>query len=136
MKMKKRAQIALEYVILVGLVLALLTPVFYFSFTTSVQTIKMNEASNLVKRIADTADTLYALGAGSQDTIEINVPGGVQSISLGNKEVLLKIKIFEGVSDISMNTKTNISGTLSTKSGTYHITLKNENNTIKVTSGY
>ena len=131
-----KSQISLEYLLLVGLLLAVLSPIFYYSFSTSTQTIKMNQASNLVKKIANTADTLYALGPNSQDTIEIIVPGGVENITIDNKEVLLAINLFKGISYIGMDTKTNISGTINTKAGDYHITLKNENNTIKVTSGY
>lgn len=131
-----KAQLSLEYLLLVGLILMLLAPVFYYAFSTSTQTIKMNEADNFVKSIANTADTLYSLGPGSQDSIEINVPKGTKNITLKNKEVLLIIYIFNGEAYISADTKTNISGNITTKSGSYHITLKNENNTIKVTSGY
>ena len=131
-----RGQISFEYLLLTGLIMLFLAPIFYYSVYTATYNIKMNEASNLVKSIADTADILYSLGPDSQNTIEITMPSGVQNMSINNTEVLVVIQIFKGVSYIGMDTKTNISGNISTKSGTYHITLKNENNTIKVTSGY
>ncbi|MFH1249236.1 MAG: hypothetical protein V1660_03720 [archaeon] len=128
-----KAQISFEYLLMVGLIILLLGPVFYYSFSTSVQTIKMNEADNLVKSVANTADTLYSLGIGSQDTIQVKVPGGVRNITISGKEIVLTLSIFNGNSQISQETKGNITGSIPIKEGTYHVTIKNENNTIQVT---
>ena len=48
----------------------------------------------------------------------------------------LKIRIFSGVSDVSAKSKANLTGTLNTRSGSWHVLIKNENNTIQISNQY
>jgi uncharacterized protein (UPF0333 family) len=131
---QKKAQLSIEYLILTGIILIFLLPILYYAFSNSIQNLKMHQANELVKRIAETADTLYILGPGSQDTIKVIVPGGVENITFGNRQVYLRIKIFTNVSDVIAETKANINGSIKTKAGSYFIKIKNEDDVIQVTN--
>jgi len=131
--MKDRiAQISIEYILLIGIVLAAVLPIFYYSFTTINDNTKMNKASMVANQVAETADMLYALGPGSQDVVVLDIPAGVYNITISNKEINLKLRIFKKVSDIGAVSKANMTGTIPVMSGTQHILMKNENNTIQI----
>ena len=133
---KRRGQVALEYILLIGLIIAAILPIFYYSFSTIIHTIKMNKAYSMVNEIVETADMLYALGPGSQEVIVIGIPGGVESITIQDNEINIKMIIFSSTSDIFARSKANMNGTLPTKSGSLHVLMKNENNTIQISSQY
>ena len=124
----KKAQASFEYIMLVGIVFFFVVFILYYTLIESNQTIKMNMANDAVTKVAKTADMVYALGPGSQDYIQIEMPNGVQSTNLSNKKISLKIKIFSSVSDVFDETKANITGTLPTKGGIQHISVKVLNN--------
>ena len=124
---------SLEYLLILGIVFAVLIPVFYYSVSSFNKSIRSNQAGEMVNRIAETADFVYALGPGSQDTLRIIIPGGVQSIAFQGKEVVMKVKIFGAVSDTVASTKGNLTGSISTTPGSAIIKIKNENNVIQIT---
>lgn len=129
----KKGQVATEYMLLVGIVLFITIPIFYYAITNSSQSIRMNEASNVVDAIAKTADTVYALGPGSQDYIQIMIPGGVESISFDRNEVQMKVKIFSDTSDFFAVSKANLTGSISINSGSKHIYIKTlDNETVEI----
>lgn len=119
-----RAQISMEYLILIGLVFIAVIPLFYYAMTESGKNIQMNQANDIVNTLAKTADTVYALGPGSQKLVEITIPGGVESVTIVGNEISLKLRIFGGIADIYAETKANVTGTITTTSGIHHVTVK------------
>lgn len=129
----KRGQIATEYIILVGIVFIALIPIFYYAITTSSKNVNFNEAEDLVNSISKTADRVYALGPGSQDYIQINVPGSTEEIIFDRNEVTVKLLFHEKISDIFARSKTNLTGYISTSSGSKHVYVKTlSNGTVEV----
>jgi len=124
----KKAQVSFEYILLVGIVFFFVAIILYYTIIESNQTIKMNMANDVVTKLAKTADMVYALGPGSQDYIQIEMPNGVQSTNISNKQISLKIKIFSNISDVFARTKANVTGTLPIKGGSQHISIKVLNN--------
>nr|MBI4156955.1 hypothetical protein [Candidatus Woesearchaeota archaeon] len=119
-----KGQITIEYMMLVGVFFFLVITIFYFATTESVKTIQSNKADNVVNSLAKTADYLYTLGPGSGDSIEIDMPGNVNSIMISNKEIIINMGIYGGISDISATTKANVTGSISTSRGINHVNLK------------
>ena len=119
-----KGQITIEYMMLIGALFFLVITIFYFATTESVKTIQSNKADNVVNSLAKTSDYLYALGPGSGDSIEIDMPGNVNSIMIGNKEIIINMGIYGGISDISATTKANVTGSISTSRGINHVNLK------------
>lgn len=133
MKNSKSGQVALEYILVTGAVFVVITAIFIYALTESNHTIRMNKASQVVTSLAKTADTVYALGPGSQDVVEIDMPGAVQQTIISGKRIILKIKIFGNISEVSAETKGNVSGTLPSGSGIFHIYVKAlENNVVQI----
>ncbi len=120
----KKGQVATEYLLLIGVAFFVVIPIFYYALTNSSESIRMNEASNFVETIARTANVVYALGPGSQDYIEVTMPGGVESVSFERNEIILKIKIFGDVSDVFAESKANLTGTLLVSDGVRHVYIR------------
>jgi uncharacterized protein (UPF0333 family) len=120
----KKAQVAMEYIMLLGVFFILFIVIFYYTTTESIKRVQLNEAESTVTSIAKTADYLYALGPGSQDIIEIRMPGNVQSITFDNNEVNLKLTIYGSTADVFSETKANLTGSIPISSGIQHVVLK------------
>ncbi|MBI2673403.1 hypothetical protein HYX19_04025 [Candidatus Woesearchaeota archaeon] len=115
----KRGQISYEYVMLVGVILVVMIPLFYVSFSKLSDTVRVNQAEEAVSVLAKTADTVYSLGPGSKSYVWITVPSGAVSTSISNNELLLRLSIFGSISDFHANTKANISGSFPSSQGSY-----------------
>ena len=63
---EKRAQASLEYVIVVGILLVLLIPLFYYLTYTSSESVKNSQAEDAVKSLASAANEVYSLSPGSK----------------------------------------------------------------------
>ena len=83
--MRKKAQVSIEYTMVIGLVILTLTisvAVAYYYSSTARGQIRMNQLDKIGKKIADTSDSIYYLGPPSKATIELTMPDQVKSIEL------------------------------------------------------
>jgi len=116
-----KAQVALEYLIIVSLGIILIIPIFYYALTQSSESILISQAQDTVNSVAKTADYVDSLGSGSSSKIVAIIPSNVINSSIQNKTILLRIRTSSGDTDVIAFTKTNVNGTLPTASGYYAI---------------
>lgn len=121
---EKRAQVAIEYLMLIGMFFFALIIIFYFTTSESSKSVQINEADSAVNSLAKTADYLYALGPGSRDIVEIKVPGNINKIEIEKRMILINLETSAGATDIFAETKANVTGTISSTKGTKHIKLE------------
>lgn len=122
-----KGQAAVEYAMILGLVLVALIPIFYISLQNTNNSVKSTQASDLVNQIASAANTVYALGPGSTRYITINMPQGVSLATVNQNEVRLIISINGKSSDVTALAKANFStANLPTQPGQYSIKLIND----------
>ena len=131
--MGNKAQAAFDYMMIAAFSLVMIIPVFYYAITYSTDSITTAQAKDAVDTIAKTADNTYALGEGSLSRVQVNIPSGIQSASVGNNTILLRLRTASGVSDIFAITRSPVSGTLPTKVGNYFIITNNTGSFINVT---
>ena len=99
---------------ILGLIFIFIIPFFYYSIQESSLNIRINTASDAVITIAKAADSAYALGNGSLDTITVNLPSGIDSFQIINKEIVMKLKKGSITSDIIALSKVPVTCTYST----------------------
>ncbi len=116
-----RGQIATEYLIILGVVLLALIPIFYYALSESNRTTRINQASDAVTTIARKAEAVYALGPGSRDYVWISVPSGIDESLVDDGTIRLS---FSDLGDAVAFTNVNVTGTLPTSSGTYRIVIE------------
>ena len=116
-----KGQAALEYLIIIGALLLIIMPIFYFTITKSSENIKINEINDAIQSIARKSDSIYVLGEGSRDFIWITIPKGIEYTLVGNKTILAHGSPF---GDIDSITKGEVTGTIPIIPGTYKIRIE------------
>ncbi len=126
-----KGQSGLEYLFLVGIFLVALTPIFVYSIDTTYLSIRTSQSKEAVQTIAATADNLYKLGGG-KTTIFVTFPSGINSTTIANKTVNIRLNIAGGVGDASAVTEATVNGSLPTSEGLKKITLEVVGSTVQV----
>lgn len=124
---RKHAQVAMEYLIIIGFVAIITLPLVIIFQTHSKETtaeIASGQVYQISKRIADGAETVYYLGEPSKLTIKTYFPEGINSVSIGNNEIVFKIKTGNGDDEVVVYTPINVTGNLSTSQGVHYICIE------------
>jgi len=114
MHSKKKSQIATEYLVIVGLVIAILAPTAYFMFTyqgSSTEAIKASKLDNAANEIISAANNLYSYGSQSKTTVDVTIPEGVESIEFeGNEIVFNYLASDNSINQLAKSADTNLVG--------------------------
>jgi hypothetical protein len=112
----KKAQSAMEYVSIVGFIMIIMLPATYLYIkysgdsSDSVTNAKIDVISN---EIVSAAEQMYAYGAGSQTTIKINFPKGIQKVEfIENEIVFYVLNSGGGLNEIAKVSNVPLSGLL------------------------
>lgn len=124
MKSSGKAQIAMEYMLVMGLVLLVAIPLIYYAMQESNISVQLNKANDAVLTLSRAADTVYSIGPGTRKYVWIDMPGGVEAYSLINKTVLIKMYVFGGLSDIFSQSKAELAGSIPLSKGQHRIIVK------------
>ena len=116
--MKLRAQVATEYIVLIGILLAILVPVLYYFNYQSTAVLNLNQAQDAVQTLAKTANYVYSLGPGTRSIATITIPKGAVNSSVYVNELTL---IMPNNNDIIATTRANLTGSFPYLEGTYNI---------------
>ena len=102
-----KGQVSFEYIMLIGIVLFVSIPLFYYGISRTREDLRLQQASDAVNSIINTADSVYSLGLGSRDFIWVNTPTGITNASIDDKTLTITISIYGASSDISFISKAN-----------------------------
>lgn len=123
-KRLKKAQIAIEYMIVIGVILIALSPFVYKEINKYVIKTRINDAHNLASDITKSADSLYSLGPGNQKHLYIDVPKGVSDVNIYGREISFTVETPDGTKDIILTTKGYVTGVIPIGSGAHKIKMK------------
>jgi len=129
--LNKKAQSGLEYLFLLGIFLVALVPIFVYSIDTVYLSIRTSQSQEAVQTIATAADNLYKLGGG-KTSIFVTIPSNVNSSTIANKTINLRLNIGSGVGDAFAITEAIVNGTIPTSEGLKKITLEIVGNTVQI----
>lgn len=122
--MGKKGQSSMEYVLIVGIILVILVPLFVYSINKVNSEIKINQADDAVTTVANSANIVYSLGSGTRKFVQITIPGGVVSSLVNGTLVQLQLHIYGSTSDFYSTTIVPVSGALPIEKGTYIISIE------------
>ena len=94
-----KAQIATEYLVVVGIVVLIIIPLTYVYIKYSNQSeyaITSAKVSSIANEISKIANSAYVYGQDTQLTIDLDFPSNIQSITFSNKDIIFKIKNSQG----------------------------------------
>ena len=119
-----RAQVSVEYLMVIGVALVIVLPLFYYAISESTNNIKLNQAEDAVNTIAKAADSVYSLGPGTKKYVDIVIPGGVEQSAIDGNAIKLKVSLFGSVADIYSKSKANLIGGVPLVSGPHRISIE------------
>ncbi len=136
-KRHSKSQVSVEYMLVMGFAALMTIPLLliYYTYSSDASdSVAASQALQIARKIVDSSESVYYLGKPSQTTLKLNFPDKINSIDLSNKEVVLKIKTKNGVTDIVQVSSVNMSGSLPTTQGIHIITVKAEEGYVQITS--
>lgn len=130
-----RGQAAIEYMAIVGIVLAILLPLTAYIWQNNAGSTSVRQADIAANTIKQSADSLWAQGPGARNRISVFFPPGYNSTGshLSNGLVRLSIAVPGGTTDVLAITKANITGTLPATPGYAWLDMTMQGNVITVT---
>jgi hypothetical protein len=84
------------------------------------------------KKIADGAETVYYLGEPSRLTIKAYFPANINSVSIGNNEIVFNVKSGDREDEIVVYTPINVTGNLSISQGVHYVTIENKGGHVEI----
>lgn len=130
-----KGQVATEYVLIIGAMVALLLPLLIISVDKSASLthdVQQEIIFTLGNQIVDKAETIYYLGEPSRTQMKIRIPQNVQSINLTNKELVFFISGVQGTTEIVIPSSINLSGSIPTTQGMHFITIENKGTYVSI----
>jgi uncharacterized protein (UPF0333 family) len=130
-----KAQVAMEYLIILGFAFLLTAPlliIFYTQSNSINDDVTASQSAKAAAEIIDAADQVYYYGAPSQKTISLYFPQNIKEITCSGKALVMKISAKGGTSEIVSWSAGNISAPppgpaetcLKTYSGNHNIVIR------------
>jgi uncharacterized protein (UPF0333 family) len=118
---RKRAQIAAEYISLTTFLLAIITIIAAFSFTTFFDAVKHRMLDDSINALSERINEAHSLGKGTVLFVQISLPEGIISTEVNGQRVGYKFQASSGPTDYWNAVDANVSGSLPTKDGKHII---------------
>ena len=135
--LKKRSQVSLEFLTIVGFALVMLFPLVII-FNSESEAIKDqlygNQIENICRTIVDKAESMYYLGSPSQTTLKVMFPPRIENVTITNRELkFYYINSNNDIQEIYETSLINITGSVSSHSGIHYILIKAEGDYVSIT---
>ncbi len=130
-----KAQASVEYLVIIGLALAILVPLILYSNQNLLgykEDVKISSAKAAASKIAESANWVYSQGPPARLTINVCIPEGVEEVLLDSM-VLFKLKTSAGIVDIYSDTIPMLNGSVPTNNGCYFIALIADKYSVNIT---
>ncbi len=135
--LRAKAQISMEYLIIVGFVAAVTIPMILIFTTHSTEmneSIISNEAESIAAKIVDAAESVYYLGEHSKTSFRVSMPKKINSITIGNNEVVFFVNKMNGFDEVVKYSPVPINGSVSSEPGIYKVVVESRGDHVWVES--
>lgn len=123
----KKAQAALEYMIVASIALLMLVPTIMSGWESTAQlgsSVNLQKARNAATQMSDAAKTVYYQGAPSAMTISVAFPENIIMTNATGREIFFRMKSNGKNVDVVEFLDFNVTGSLSNSSGIHEIYLE------------
>ncbi len=133
--MRKKSQVSMEYMMIVGFSLLLIIPALLL-FNEEKRDIKdsvtISQSDEIIRKLIDTSEKVHYLGEPSKITIKVFMPSNIKSISITNKSILFMLDIDNKDFPVYGYSTINISGNLSTGPGIRYISIESHGSYVDI----
>ncbi len=132
----KKAQVSVEYLVIVGFVAVIVIPMLLIFYTYADRTedeVISNQVNKIGLKVSDAAEAMYYLGEPSRTRVRAYFPKNINTITVGNNELVFIIHTKEGEDDIVLYTPVPIQGSLDVHSGYHNINVRSRGSYVEIT---
>lgn len=134
---KNKAQIGVEYLIIVGMVTFVVTSILLLAFfysNSSKDVMKLNQANSFAAKVIAACESTFYSGEPSKTTIEVYLPEGIKSIEILEDNLVLTVSTNSGISKSAFKSKVPITGNISNFPGIKKIKIEANSNSIAISN--
>jgi len=128
-------QVGIEYLILVGFLVAAVIPIIYYatqqSYITKDQLIS-SQMEKIAQEIENACNLVFSYGNNSKLTLKLYFPDGIKSIKISGKQVEFVYYTSNGEAFVYSYPLVNLSGNISTLPGLHEIKIVNKGNYVEI----
>lgn len=117
----------MEYMLVIGFSLLLFLPVlliYGFEREHLVHNVNMQQANEIIRKMIDTTETVYYMGAPSKMTIKAYIPRNVVAVNITDNEIIFFIKHQNIISEAVGYSEINMSGSITSRPGIHRIAVE------------
>lgn len=129
--MFQKAQVGVEYMIIVGFVTFAIMSILVLAMFYSGQVkdkVKLNQVESFANQLLNSAESVFFAGEPSKTTISLYLPDGVKEINITSNYLVISVTTSSGENKRAYESKVPIQGTISTGEGIKKLTLEATNN--------
>jgi len=134
---RKRGQISLEYMAIVGLTtliaISLLAISTYYSNQVR-ETIDSSQIDAIGKQIVDTAESVYYFGPPSKTTLKVFIPKSVYSANISAGQVIFNVRSNHGSSEYFYLSSVPLMGNISSSYGFHYVSVESKEGYVLINS--
>ncbi|VVC04947.1 Uncharacterised protein [Candidatus Burarchaeum australiense] len=122
-----KGQTAFEYAIIVCVAIVILLPLWInINNTMGITKIELQSSysAHAVSKLQTAADAVYLQGVPAKFTVIINLPEGVDSVSISNHEISMRMSSAAGQADMIAMTLAEVEGSISPRAGAHRVTVE------------
>ena len=123
----QKAQVAIEYIAILFVIMVMLLPIWAYTGSVKDQTISqlsLSYAQNAVDKIANSASVVNSQGPPARLKMQIYMPHGINTSNVTGNTVLLSMVTESGRNDVIGISSATLNGTIPDSEGLYWITIE------------
>ena len=120
-------QAAFEYIVIVGIVMMMLIPIWSYLIAVNgqaTQSLYISQAQTAAQKLTSAAELVYTQGPPSQITLDVYIPKGLSGSSILNRTIVFNLYFDNGVTDVVSTTFVPINGSIPSSEGLYKFVVK------------
>ncbi len=131
-----KAQVSLEYLLIMGFALVITLPliVFFFSNATGLnERVTFHQAERVARDVVAAAEKVYFVGEPARTTLKVNMPDNIVDVRIEGREFLLRARVSDADADIYEVSDVNLTGNISHTMGVKYVLIKAGDQVVTVT---
>lgn len=120
----RKSQLSFEYLYVLGFLLVVLTPLIYYGFDSSADNIRRERLDESIASLENAINTVYALGPRNVQKVAIDLPGGIENITINGTEINIRAYLGGKVSEFYIMTPIAIRGSIENKPGFHNLRIE------------
>jgi uncharacterized protein (UPF0333 family) len=121
---EKKAQVATEYMLVIGMLLVMVAGLAGYSLFMYSETVTLNEVKDSLNDLQAAVNRVYSLGEGNSVIVKIALPAGVTETRVIGNAIYITTTLFAATSQDFVQTDANVHGSIPAEAGIHYIEVK------------